>query len=341
MRLLRARSETAARREADGAMSYATLIRQIEAGEVLAYVEARALGAALLDGGVPELETAAFMVAFNQHDPGLDAWLGLHAALAERLPDFVAPAGPFRTVVLPAYHGVREHPHLTPLLALLLNSFGVPVLIHGVLEGGGGTAAAYVLRELGIMPCGTTAQVNAGLSEEGLAFAPVALLSPGLAALLALRARLGIDGWVTRLAVLADVLGERSVRVTPVPSAAEMASAQVVLESLGGHALLLQGCEGEAFADPLQRPDMVLLQDGQGQRVYEAQPTSSASVNLPAPDARATGAWIDKVMRDHLPLPLPIRNQLAVCLHAAGYTEDLNQARAITAISGFGRVAAA
>jgi hypothetical protein len=57
-------------------------------------------------------------------------------------------------------------------------------------------------------------------------------------------------------------------------------------------------------------------------------------------DARATGAWIDTLMRDHLPLPLPIRNQLAVCLHAAGYTEDLNQARAITAISGFGRAAA-
>jgi anthranilate phosphoribosyltransferase len=321
-------------------MSYATLIRQIEAGETLAYVEARALGAALLDGGVPELETAAFMVAFNQHDPGLDAWLGLHAALAERLPDFVAPAGPFRTVVLPAYHGVRTHPHLTPLLALLLKSFGIPVLIHGVLDGGGGTAAAYVLRELGVMPCSTTTQVNAGLRDDGLAFAPVALLNPGLASLLALRGRLGIDGWMTRLAALADVLGERSVRVTPVASTMEMVPTQVVLEALGGHALLLQGCESEAFADPLMRPEMVLVQDGQGLQVYEAQSTESAPVNLPAADARATGDWIDRLMREHLPLPLPIRNQLAVCLHAAGYTEDLNQARAITAISGFGRAAA-
>ncbi len=321
-------------------MNYATLIRQIEAGEVLGFVEARTLGAALLDGGVPELETAAFMVAFNQHDPGLDAWLGLHAALAERLPEFVAPPGLYRTVVLPAYHGVRSHPHLTPLLALLLRSFGIPVLIHGVLEGGGGTAAAYVLRELGIMPCSTTAQVNAGLRDDGIAFAPVALLSPGLASLLALRGRLGIDGCMTRLAALADVLGERSVRVTPVLSREEMVSTQVVLEALGGHALLLQGCEGEAFADPLLRPDMVLVQDGQGLQVYEAQSTLSAPVNLPEVDARATGAWTDKLMRDHLPLPLPIRNQLAVCLHAAGYTEDLNQARAITAISGFGRAAA-
>ncbi|HEX7970654.1 MAG TPA: DNA-binding protein YbiB [Thiobacillus sp.] len=318
-------------------MSYPTLIRQIEAGAGLGFVEARALGAALFDGGVPELETAAFLVALNQHDPGLDAWLGLHTALADRLPDFVAPAGPFRTVVLPTYHGVRANPHLTPLLALLLKSFGIPVLIHGVLEGGGGTAAAYVLRELGVMPCSTAAQVNAGLRDEGIAFAPVALLSPGLAALLALRARLGIDGWVTRLAALADVLGERSIRVTPVSSDAEMAQTRAVLEALGGHALLLQGCEGEAFADPLQRPDMILVQDGQGQRVYEAQSMSSSPASLPTPDARATGAWIGQVMRDHLSLPLPIRNQLAVCLFAAGYTEDLNQARAITALDGFGR----
>ena len=321
-------------------MSYATLIRQIEAGEGLGYVEARALGAALLDGGVPELETAAFLIAFNQHDPGVDAWLGLHAALAERLPDFVAPSGPFRTVVLPTYHGVRTHPHLTPLLALLLKSFGIPVLIHGVLEGGGGTAAAYVLRELGIMPCATVVQANARLLDDGIAFAPVALLSPGLASLLALRSRLGIDGWVTRLAALADVAGEHSVRVTPVLSGSEIAPTREVLEAMGGHALLLQGCEGEAFADPLQRPDMVLVQDGQGQPVYEAQSTASAPANLPEVDARATGAWIDKIMRDHLPLPLPIRNQLAVCLYAAGYTEDLNQARAITAINGFGRAAA-
>lgn len=321
-------------------MSYATLIRQIEAGEGLGYLDARALLAALLDGGVPELETAGFMVVLNQHDPGVDGWLGMHAALAERLPEFAAPASPFRTVVLPAYHGVRTHPHLMPLLALLLRSFGIPVLIHGVLEGGGGTAAAYVLRELGVMPCSSVAQVNAALRDDGLAFAPVALLNPGLASLLALRSRLGVDRLATRLTTLVDLLGESSLRVTPVAESGELGAMTHVLRALGGHALLLQGCEGEAFADPLQRPDMVLVQDGEVQQVYESQSAIPATDTLPAIDARATGAWIADVMRDHLPLPLPIRNQLAVCLFAAGYTEDLNQARAITAIKGFGRAVA-
>ncbi|MFN3545154.1 MAG: DNA-binding protein YbiB [Thiobacillus sp.] len=321
-------------------MSYATLIRQIEAGEVLGYLDARALMAALLDGGVPELETAALLVALHQHDPGVDGWLGMHAALAERMPDFAAPGGPFRTVVLPTYHGVRAHPHLTPLLALLLKSFDIPVLIHGTLDGAGGTAAAYVLRDLGVMPCTSVQQVNAALREERLAFAPVPLLSPGLAALLALRARLGLDSLATRLAVMADPLGDASLRVTPVATAADFASMRAVLEALGGHALLLQGCEGEAFADPQQRPEMLLVRDGESEQVYESHSSVAAPTNLPDVDARATGAWIDKVMRDHLALPLPIRNQLAVCLYAAGYTEDLNQARAITAINGFGRAAA-
>jgi len=321
-------------------MSYATLIRQIEAGEGMGFVEARALLAALLDGGVPELETAALLLALRQRDPGVDAWLGMHAALGERLPDFAAPEGPFRTVVLPSYHGVRTHPHLTPLLALLLRSFNIPVLIHGVLEGGGGTAAAFVLRELGIMPCASVAQVNDALRDEGLAFAPAALLSPGLAALLALRSRLGVDNLATRLAALADLLGDASLRVTPLAPGEDAAAASELLQALGGHALLLQGCEGEAFADPLLRPDMLLVQDGRVQRVYEAQALAAAPASLPAIDARSTGAWTRSVVQDHLPLPMPIRNQLAVCLYAAGYTEDLNQARAITAISGFGHAAA-
>ena len=85
---------------------------------------------------------------------------------------------------------------------------------------------------------------------------------------------------------------------------------------------------------------MLLVQDGEVQQAYESQSASSLAANLPAIDARATGAWIASVMRDHSPLPLPVRNQLAVCLYAAGYTDDLNQARAITAINGFGRAAA-
>ena len=321
-------------------MSYARLIRQIELGEGLDFVDARNLAAALLDGGVPELETAALLMALNRHDPGLDAWLGMQAALAERLPAFVAPTTAYRTVILPSYHGVRKTAHLTPLLALLLKSFGIPVLIHGVLDSGGGTAAAYVLRELGVLPCSNVAQVNARLSDEGIAFAPVALLSSGLASLLALRARLGVESIATRLAVLADVLGERSVRVIPALHEAELPGMAALLTALGGRALLLKGCEGEAFADPQLRPEISFYHDGECESLCAAQQTTSTAPDMPPGDARTTGAWVRAVLDGSQGVPLALRSQLAACLYTADYTDDLNQARAITSINGFGRIAA-
>jgi Anthranilate phosphoribosyltransferase len=321
-------------------MSYAKLIRQIVAGERLDFIDARQLAAALLDGGVPELETAALLVALSQNEPGLDAWLGMHAALTERLPVFSVQDTGCRAVVLPSYHGVRNNAHLTPLLALLLRSFGIPVLIHGVLDGGGGTAAAYVLRELDVMPCSNVAQVNARLDADGIAFAPVALLNSGLASLLALRARLGVETFATRLAMMADVMGPDSVRVAPAQHDADLPDMAELLIALGGRALLLKGCEGEAFADPQRRPEMNFYHDGKCERICEAQAMTTAASDAPPLDARASAGWIRSVLDGRVNLPLPLRNQLAACLYAAAYTADLNQARAITSINGFGRIAA-
>jgi len=321
-------------------MSYARYIRQIDMGEGLDFVDARNLAAALLDGGVPELETAALLMALNRNDAGLDAWLGMHAALAERVPSFAAPATAYRTVILPTYHGVRSCAHLTPLLALLLKSFGIPVLIHGVLDGGGGTAAAYIFRELGILPCSNVAQVNARLDAEGIAFAPVALISTGLASLLALRARLGVESIATRMAVLVDTMGAESVRVTPALHKQELPGMAAVLTALGGRALLLKGCEGEAFADPQLRPEISFYHDGECESICAAQQATSGATDMPPGDARTTGVWVREVLEGSLGVPLALRSQLAACLYSAGYTDDLNQARAITSINGFGRVAA-
>lgn len=88
-----------------------------------------------------------------------------------------------------------------------------------------------------------------------------------------------------------------------------------ILTALGGRALLLKGCEGEAFADPQLRPEINFYHDGACESICAAQSSVSA-------------------------VPLALRSLLAACLYAAGYTDDLNQARAITSINGFGRIAA-
>ena len=49
-------------------------------------------------------------------------------------------------------------------------------------------------------------------------------------------------------------------------------------------------------------------------------------------DAPATATWIRETMSGQHPVPLPIVNQLACCLYGAGYTSDMNQAKAIVAM---------
>jgi hypothetical protein len=43
------------------------------------------------------------------------------------------------------------------------------------------------------------------------------------------------------------------------------------------------------------------------------------------------------VLAGDVMLPSPIANQLACCLHASGYADDFNQAKAIVAVEGSGR----
>ena len=100
------------------------------------------------------------------------------------------------------YHGVRGQPHLLPLVVLTLQRLGVPVLVHGALDGAGGVAAAYVFRELSVLPSASLSQAQARLDEHKLAFVPTAVLMPGLSELLALKGRLGFGGFIQALARL-------------------------------------------------------------------------------------------------------------------------------------------
>src|SRR5262245_64625708 len=107
-------------------------------------------------------------------------------ALGKRVHQLEPLAGTVRTVLIGTYSGTRNQPNLTPLVALVLRRLGVPVLVHGTLESHGCVASAYILRELGVLPCATLAQAQSALDQDRIAFVPTAVLSPGLADLLAL-----------------------------------------------------------------------------------------------------------------------------------------------------------
>ncbi|MBK7414751.1 MAG: DNA-binding protein YbiB [Dechloromonas sp.] len=319
-------------------MSYAHYIKEIgrgaEGAHHLSSEDARQLYAAMLDGGVPDLELGAIILALRVKGESLDEMLGFMAAVDDRTQCLEVPHGRVRPVVLPTYNGARKEANLTPLLALLLQRFGVPVLVHGLIEGLGRVSSGHIFRELGIMPAASSDQVQIALDTKGLAFAPLNSLSPGIHNLLALRSRMGVRSSAHSLVKMIDPFHGEGILMAAATHPAFIDLMRGMLVARGGKAILLRGTEGEPFANPKRRPRLEYVHDGQTDILFEAEHDSLRALpHLPeASDAVATARWIRKVLDNQLPLPKPIANQLACCLFASGYAEGLNQAKAIVAV---------
>jgi len=299
--------------------------------------EALEVFSAVLDGGVAELELGALLGALATKPLAPAELTGFRRATQARLNRLAAGSGP-RPIVIPSYRGARTQANLMPLVALALARFGVPVLVHGALEGQGGVASASVFRELGILPSATLSEAQNAIGTSRIAFVPTALICPALAQLLALRARLGVPICAHDVAPLIDPFDGEALKLVPAGDETQSETLASVLAALGEHALLFQGCEGEAYADPLQRPAMVLFDAGEPLTLFDghslpAGAGATRGVALPEhPDAKSTAAWIEHALAGRQPIPLPIANLLACCLFGAGYAEDFNQAKAIVAV---------
>lgn len=319
-------------------MSYAHYIKEIGRGIAgahdLSRLEATQLYAAMLDGGVPDLELGAVVMALRQKGESLDEILGFMDALDSRTVRLELPPGRVRPVVLPSYNGTHTEANLTPLLALLLQRFGVPVLVHGLLEGLGRLTTAHLFRELGVMPSATSDQAQRALDRKGLAFAPLNALSPGILDLLALRARMGVRNTGHALVKMLDPFHGDGILVAAANHPELVDLMRETLLARAGRAILLRGTEGEPFANPRRRPRLEYVHEGKSALLFEAEHDNLRGLpHLPdIVDAASTAGWIRKVLDRQLPIPKPIANQLACCLYASGYAEDLNQAKAIVAL---------
>jgi len=320
------------------AVAFGTYLKQIahrgeEHGELAPEEAAQAFGA-MLDGGVPELEVGAMLVALRMKGESLGELLGCYEALGERVHRLEPLAGTVRTVLIGTYSGTRNQPNLTPLVALVLRRLGVPVLVHGTLESHGCVASAYILRELGVLPCTTLAQAQSALDQERIAFVPTAVLSPGLANLLALRNRLGVPSTAHLLAKLIDPFRGASLRLVGAAEPRSLAQMRGLFLATGERAVVLRGADDEPFADPRQRPRIEYFDDGTVVVLFDEEHASvDAIAGLPESiEARTTAAYIRRMLEGAAPLPLPILNEIACCLLGAGVTADLNQAKAIAAV---------
>jgi anthranilate phosphoribosyltransferase len=319
-------------------MSFTQYLKTIAVGTDehggLTEASAHDLFSAMLDGGVPDLELGALLASLALRHETAEELIGFQRATAERVYALEVPGERLRPVVIPAYGGARESPNLLPLLAFLLQRLGIPVLVHGTLEGGGRVAAAYVLRELGVMPSVNLRAAQSALAEDGLAFVPTAVLCPGLAELLALKGRLGMRSSAHVIAKLIDPFGVDAVRLVGASSPERLEVLADVLVATGAHAVLLRSTEGEPVASAVHRPRIDHIAEGSRQLLFEEELGAGKAVHglLLAVDAPATAAWIRRALAAETPLPHPVVNQLACCLYACGYSDNMNQAKAIAAV---------
>ncbi len=323
-------------------MNYAQCIREIGRGSSgardLTLEAAQQLYGAILDGGVPDLEMGAIAIALRMKGEGIAEMIGFLAAVNERINLLHRPPGALRPVVIPTYNGARKGANLTPLLALLLQRFGLPVLVHGCIEGYGRVTSAQILREFGHLPVGSPTQAQQALGERGLVFVPLQVLSPALADQIALRSRLGLRNSAHSLVKMLDPFAGAGLLLAAATHPDYIAMMREVLSGVGAHALLLRACEGEPFANPKRRPCIEHLHDGAIDKLFEAEHDSLKSLpQLPeSHEVKATADWMRRVLAGECAIPAPLANQLACCLYAAGYVDDFNQAKAIVAVEGSG-----
>lgn len=293
----------------------------------LAEEDAYRLYCAMLDGGVPELELGALLIAYRIKGESVDELKGFCRALAERIAPLKVP-GKALPVILPSYNGARKQPNLTPLLALMLARCAVPVLIHGVSEDFGRVTSAAILKEIGILPCASAAEIQGRLDRESIAYAPIGVLSPGLERLLGARARLGVRGPAHTVAKLLDPFGGESVRVVSVTHPDYLKRMREYLVASGANALLLRGAEGEPYANPKRQPQVDWVYEGRCEQVLAQEPVVETRI-LESIDAATTAAWTNDVIAGRCALPVPILRQAACCARAAGAAGGLDGALAL------------
>ncbi|MBK7356644.1 DNA-binding protein YbiB [Propionivibrio sp.] len=321
-------------------MNYAHFIREIARGSEgardMSLEESQQLYGAVLDGGVADLELGAIAIALRVKGETVNEMLGFLTAANERLNSLRCPPGRIRPVVIPTYNGARKGVNLTPLLALLLRRFGIPVVLHGQIEGYGRVTTAQILREFGLMPSTSQIQAQQSLDENGLAYVPLAIVSPGLNNQLALRSRLGLRNSAHSLVKMLDPFKGGGLLLAAATHPDYLMTMREVLSASGTHALLLRGTEGEPYANPKRRPRIEHLHDGVTDILFEAEHESLKTLPLlpESCDAKSTAVWMRRVLSGEVALPTPVANQLACCLYASRYADDFNQAKAIVAVDG-------
>jgi len=280
---------------------------------------------AMLDGHVSDLELGGLLIALRIKGESVAEIAGFLDAAEASFTRLDAPVGACMPVVIPSYNGSRQMPNLTPLLALLLAREGVPVLIHGVSTDTGRVTSAEILQQLGFAPCTDGAAVQAAFARQEPAFMPIAALAPKLDRLLQVRRILGLRNSTHTLVKIMQPFKGPALRLVSYthPEYLTMLTAYFSQAApvARGDVFLMRGTEGETVAHAKRAQAVEWFRHHQHTTLIERQQPVDDMPPLPrASDAATTAHWIKAALAGDEPVPVPIAEQLAQCLHVVRQT---------------------
>lgn len=302
-------------------MNFAAIIKEIGRGargaRGLDFAAARESFAALLAGEVSAVALGAWWMAMRVKGETPDELAGFVDAMQSSRAFAVHAAGPL--AVLPCYNGARQLPNLTPLLAVALARRGVRVLLHGVRADPGRVTTFELFAALGLPVAETALSAEQALAARGIAFLPIDVLHPSLAALLANRFRIGVRSAPHTVVKLLQPLATpgAAVRVLAVTHGDYIGRMAAHLAAQPGvRAVVFRGCEGEPVLHPKRAVPVQIFRNGE---TLMQQWAGVAVPNLPDTcDIAATAAMIEAVISGQRPLP-PWIDWLAQQVHLAAY----------------------
>lgn len=306
-------------------MDYRKIIKEIGRGKnharSLDFDTARGLYAHMLRGEVPELELGGVLIALRIKGEGEEEMLGFYDAMKHHLISLTPPVNKPMPIVIPSYNGARKQANLTPLLAMLLNRLGFPVVVHGVSHDPTRVLTETIFTLMGIEPTLHAGQAQAKLDSHHPVYIPISALCPPMEDQLAMRWRMGVRNSAHTLAKLATPFEENAaLRLASVSHPEYVQKVAKFFADIGGRGLLMHGTEGEVYANPQRCPQITLI-DSLGSRVVSERQTeiNEDEVALPAgKDPDVTARWIERCVAGVEPIPQSLKIQMACCLVATG-----------------------
>lgn len=301
-------------------MNFASVIKEVGRGargaRGLDSGAARESFAALLDGGVSDVQLGAWWLAMRikgETPEELAAFVeAMQASLAFRI-----DAGGVPVAVLPCYNGARQLPNLTPLLAWALVQRGTRVLLHGARQDPTRVTTFELFQALGFPVASSAPGAEQALTSSACAFVPIDVMHPGLAALLDHRWRIGVRSTPHTVVKLLQPCAAPQTQVVALTHGDYIERMATFLAAQhGANGVVFRGCEGEPVLHPKRTVAVRIFRSGES---HMHEWPGVAAHDLPETcDIAATVAYIMSVIEGQRPMP-PWIDWLARQVHATAH----------------------